>query len=70
MPATMPPGEAAAPLPACPITGVPAEARVQTISARLLYDLWRFSYRAIPSPLPCDGARTGLYRSPCGLKFF
>jgi SAM-dependent methyltransferase len=58
------------PMPACPITGEPAESRVQTVSARLLHDLWRFSHGVAPTPLRRDGPRTGLYRSPCGLMFF
>lgn len=64
-----PPGEGEA-MPACPVTGAPAEARVQTLSARLLHDLWRYSHGAAPTPLRRDGPRIGLYRSPCGLMFF
>ncbi|MBX6374269.1 MAG: class I SAM-dependent methyltransferase [Acetobacteraceae bacterium] len=57
-------------MPACPITGEPAEERVQTLSARLLHDLWRYSHGVAPTPMRRDGPRIGLYRSPCGLMFF
>jgi cyclopropane fatty-acyl-phospholipid synthase-like methyltransferase len=51
----------------CPITGEPA-ALVQEVSAALLRGLWRRSFGVDPTPPP--PARTGLWRSPCGLVFF
>jgi SAM-dependent methyltransferase len=51
----------------CPITGE-AATLVQEVSAGLLRGLWRRSFGVDPTPsLP---ARTGIYRSPCGLVFF
>jgi SAM-dependent methyltransferase len=51
----------------CPITGEPATL-VQEVPAGLLRGLWRWSFGVDPTPPP--PARTGVYRSPCGLVFF
>jgi SAM-dependent methyltransferase len=51
----------------CPLTGEPA-ALVQEVSAGLLRGLWRRSFGVEPTPPP--PARTGIFRSPCGLVFF
>lgn len=66
----MPAESDAAPLPPCPITGLPAAERLQWIPAKLLYDLWHRGARTDPAPLRRDSGRIGLYRSPCGLAFF
>ena len=58
------------PLPPCPITGEAAAERVETISAKLLADLWRFGAGVAPTPLQRGEGPLGLYRSPCGLRFF
>jgi SAM-dependent methyltransferase len=51
----------------CPITGE-AATLVQEVSAGLLRGLWRRSFGVDPTPPP--PARTGIWRSPCGLVFF
>lgn len=58
------------PLPLCPITGAPAVERIETISAKLLTDLWRFGAGVAPTPLHRAAGPIGLYRSSCGLRFF
>jgi SAM-dependent methyltransferase len=56
--------------PPCPITGAPAAELLQSIPAKLLYDLWRRGARVEPAPLRRDQGRVELWRSPCGLAFF
>ncbi|WP_187830134.1 class I SAM-dependent methyltransferase [Siccirubricoccus phaeus] len=58
------------PPPPCPITGEPAAELLQSIPAKLLYDLWRRGARVEPAPLRRDQGRVNLWRSPCGLAFF
>ncbi|TDH59586.1 class I SAM-dependent methyltransferase [Dankookia rubra] len=58
------------PLPPCPITGEPAAERIEAVSAKLLTDLWRFGAGVAPTPLHRSAGPLGLYRSPCGLRFF
>jgi SAM-dependent methyltransferase len=58
------------PPPPCPITGEPAAELLQSIPAKLLYDLWRRGARVDPAPLRRDQGRVNLWRSPCGLAFF
>jgi SAM-dependent methyltransferase len=56
--------------PRCPITGEPAVRLIQTVSRRLLRDLWRFSCRVDPAQLFAGVRRFALWESPCGLAFF
>src|SRR6476661_1862771 len=58
------------PLPPCPITGEAAAERIEVVSAKLLTDLWRFGAGVAPTPLHRGAGPLGLYRSPCGLRFF
>ena len=57
-------------VPLCPVTSQPAIRRVQTVTTRMLVDLWRiiFSTDARDSLAGID--RIGLWESPVGLYFF
>jgi SAM-dependent methyltransferase len=57
-------------VPLCPVTSQPAIRRVQTVTTRLLVDLWRiiFNTDALDSLAGID--RIGLWESPTGLYFF
>ena len=65
LPPALPP-----PLPLCPITGEAAAELLEAVSAKLLTDLWRFGAGVAPTPLHRGVGPLGLYRSPCGLRFF
>ena len=57
-------------IPLCPITGLPAERRIQSISARLIRGLWRGAF-GVSTDRPLAGINHfGLWESPCGLAFF
>jgi SAM-dependent methyltransferase len=56
--------------PRCPITGLPAERRIQPISGRLLIGLWRHSLGVSAEQQLGDIERFELWRSPCRLAFF
>lgn len=56
--------------PPCPIMGQPAKRLVQSISARLLAALWRYSMGVEIRPLIAGIRRFHLWESPCGLAFF
>src|SRR5690349_21689152 len=58
------------PIPACPITGLPASRRIQPISSRLLSELWRWSFGARVESRLAGVEQFGLWESPCGLAFF
>jgi len=58
------------PTPLCPITGLPASRRIQSISARLLIGLWRWSFGVATHHQLGNIAHFGLWESPCGLAFF
>jgi len=57
------------PIPNCPITGLPANRRIQPISARLIGGLWRGAFGVSTDQL-AGVERFGLWESPCGLGFF
>ena len=56
--------------PLCPVTGEPAKRLVQTVSARLLADLWRIEFKTDARPSFGDTKSFGLWESPTGLYFF
>src|SRR5260370_258980 len=57
-------------IPLCPITGLPAKRRIQSISARLISGLWRRAF-GVSTDRQLDGVdHFGLWESPCGLAFF
>ena len=58
------------PPPPCPVTGEPAVRLVQTVTARFLTDLWRYSGRVDVGGLLLPARRFGLWESPTGLIFF
>ena len=58
------------PTPLCPITGVPASRRIQSISAWLLIGLWRWSFRVATDHQLGKIGHFELWESPCGLAFF
>ena len=58
------------PVPLCPVTGQPASRRVQWITARLLVDLWRFTFGTDARSSLAGIDRVGLWESPTGLYFF
>jgi len=58
------------PPPPCPVTGEPALRLVQWVSARLLIDLWRHTFRVDVRPSFRGTTRFGLWESPTGLYFF
>jgi hypothetical protein len=58
------------PTPLCPITGVPASRRIQSISAWLLIGLWRWSFGVATDRQLGNIGHFGLWESPCGLAFF
>ena len=64
------PGAAGLSPPACPVTGEPAVRLVQTVTARFLTDLWRYSGRVDVGRLLLPARRFGLWESPTGLIFF
>ena len=57
-------------IPLCPITGLPARRRIQSISGRLMIGLWRASFRVSTDRQLGGIERFGLWESPCGLAFF
>jgi SAM-dependent methyltransferase len=57
-------------IPLCPITGLPARRRIQSISGRLIIDLWRWAFRVAADRQLVGIAHFGLWESPCGLAFF
>jgi SAM-dependent methyltransferase len=59
-----------APIPLCPITGLPAIRRIQPISGQLIIGLWRGAFGVRTNRQLGDIARFGLWESPCGLAFF
>jgi SAM-dependent methyltransferase len=58
--------------PPCPITGEPAVRHVQSVSARLLADLWRYTpfFRVNARPSFGHVERFDLWESPTGMYFF
>jgi SAM-dependent methyltransferase len=58
--------------PACPVTGRPAVRHVQSVTTRLLVDLWRYTpfFRVDARPSFGDVARLDLWESPTGMYFF
>ena len=56
--------------PPCPVTGEPATRLVQWVSARLLTDLWRYTFKVDVRPSFRGTCRFGLWESPTGLYFF
>jgi hypothetical protein len=58
------------PTPLCPITGLPAIHRIQSISASLLIGLWRWSFGVGTDRQLGNIEHFGLWESPCGLAFF
>jgi len=58
------------PTPLCPITGVPASRRIQSISASLIIGLWRWSFGVATDHQFGNIGHFGLWESPCGLAFF
>jgi SAM-dependent methyltransferase len=58
------------PIPACPITGLPAVRLIQSVSSDLLNGLWRASFGVATVGQLGVGSRFGLWESPCGLVFF
>jgi SAM-dependent methyltransferase len=61
---------AQAPVPSCPVTGRPAVRHIQWVSAHLLIDLWRFTFKTDVRPSFCGIDQFGLWESPTGLYFF
>lgn len=59
-----------APIPLCPITGLPANRRIQPISARLISGLWQGAFGVGTDRQLGDIEHFGLWESPCGLVFF
>jgi SAM-dependent methyltransferase len=57
-------------IPHCPITGLPAERRIQPISGRLLIGLWRGSFGVSAERQLSGVERFELWESPCGLASF
>jgi SAM-dependent methyltransferase len=57
-------------IPLCPITGLPARHRIQSISGRLIIDLWRGAFRVATDRQLVGIKHFGLWESPCGLAFF
>ncbi len=55
--------------PPCPITGLPARRRIQTVSTALLIGLWRWGAGVDVTRL-LKGRSITLWESPCGLAFF
>jgi SAM-dependent methyltransferase len=58
------------PIPACPITGLPAVRLIQSVSSDLLNGLWRASFGVATEGQLGVGSSFGLWESPCGLVFF
>jgi SAM-dependent methyltransferase len=58
--------------PPCPITGDPAIRHVQSVTSRLLIDLWRYTplYRVDARPSFKNLEKLDLWESPTGLYFF
>jgi len=56
--------------PLCPITGLPAAHRIQSISGRLIMDLWRGAFGVSTERQLAGVERFELWESPCGLAFF
>ena len=58
--------------PPCPITGEPAIQHVQSVTTRLLTDLWRYTplFRVDARPSFKDLEKLDLWESPTGLYFF
>src|SRR5262245_55730674 len=56
--------------PPCPITGAPPVRHVQTVSLRLLKDLWRIEYGVDASASLNGMPRLDLWESPTGLYYF
>jgi SAM-dependent methyltransferase len=56
--------------PPCPLTGASGSLLLETISPKLLTDLWRYGASVDPSPLHRAAPRIGLWRAPSGLVFF
>src|SRR6201997_2072648 len=57
-------------IPSCPITGLPAERRIQSISARLISGLWRGAFGVATDRQLGGIDHFELWESPCGLVFF
>jgi SAM-dependent methyltransferase len=53
-------------IPLCPITGLPAERRIQSISARLIRGLWRGAFGVSTDRQLAGIDHFGLWESPCG----
>lgn len=61
---------AAASLPSCPITGLPARRRIQGMSPRLICDIWRYGQGVDVRRLFEGVDEIIIYESPTGLVFF
>src|SRR5258708_3177304 len=59
-----------APVPACPITGLPAKRRIQWVSSDFLVALWLISFGVSTRRQLRAAKRFGLWEAPCGLAFF
>jgi hypothetical protein len=57
-------------VPLCPVTSQPAIRRVQTVTTRLLVDLWRIIFNTDARESLAGIDRIGLWESPTGLYFF
>jgi SAM-dependent methyltransferase len=57
-------------IPLCPITGLPAERRIQSISGGLIIGLWRAAFGVATERQLGAIEHFGLWVSPCGLAFF
>ena len=57
-------------IPLCPITGVPAERRIQSISGGWIIGLWRAAFGVATERQLGAIEHFGLWVSPCGLAFF
>lgn len=58
------------PAPSCPITGLPAARRIQTVSSSVLSLMWRLAFGVRVERQFTGVTRFGLWESPCGLAFF
>lgn len=57
-------------VPLCPVTGQPAVRHVQWVSARMLRDLWRITFKTDAKEAFRGVDLFGLWESPTGLYFF
>jgi SAM-dependent methyltransferase len=63
-------GDAPAGAPCCPVTGLPAMRRIQTVSNRALMFMWRVQGGGNIARQLAAVPRFSLWESPCGLAFF